>query len=80
MQEIFRIFVGIAALLFGFFFGDQLANSTKEELKQGQKWFKLIIIFSLFGSIASLVLKSDILFFSFLFIAIVTSRSLRKKN
>ena len=80
MQEIFRIFIGIAVLLFGFIFGNQLAKSTKEELKQGQKWFKLIIIFSFLGSIISLILKNDVLFFSFLFIIIVTSRSLRKKN
>lgn len=80
MPEIFRIFIGIAVLLFGFFSGGWLAKSTKEELNQGQKWFKLIIIFSLLGSIVSLILKNDILFFSFLFIAIVTGRSLRKNN
>lgn len=78
MQEIFRVFIGIAVLLVGVPIGSYLAKLTKEELKQGKKWFKLIIIFSLFGSIISLILKNDILFFSFLFIAIVTSRSLRK--
>ncbi|MCH8945421.1 MAG: hypothetical protein IIA85_00665 [Nanoarchaeota archaeon] len=79
MQDIFRIFIGIAVLLFGVPIGSYLAKLTKEELKQGQKWFKLIIIFSFLGSIVSLILKNDILFFSFLFIIIVTSRSLRKK-
>lgn len=79
MQDIFRIFIGIAVLLFGVPIGSYLAKSTKEELKQGQKWFKLIIIFSFLGSVISLIFKNDILFFSFLFIIIVTSRSLRKK-
>ena len=79
MQEIFGIFIGILALVLAFPIGFLLAKSTKEELKQGQKWFKLIIIFSFLGSIISLILKNDILFFSFLFIIIVTSRSLRKK-
>ena len=79
MQDIFRIFIGISVLLLGVPIGSYLAKSTKEELKQGQKWFKLIIIFSFIGSVISLILKNDILFFSFLFIIIVTSRSLRKK-
>jgi len=80
MQEIFRIFIGIVVLLLGFFFGDLLAKLTKEELKQGKRWFGLIIFISLIGSIISLVFGNDVLFFSFLFIAIVTIRSLRKKN
>ena len=79
MQDIFRIFIGILVLVLAFPIGSSLSKSTKEELKQGQKWFKLIIIFSFLGSIVSLILKNDILFFSFLFIVIVTSRSLRKK-
>ena len=79
MQDVFRVFIGIAVLLLGVPIGSYLAKSTKEELKQGQKWFKLIIIFSFIGSVISLILKNDILFFSFLFIIIVTSRSLRKK-
>lgn len=79
MQDVFRIFIGIAVLLLGVPIGSYLAKLTKEELKQGQKWFKLIIIFSFLGSVISLILKNDILFFSFLFIIIVTSRSLRKK-
>lgn len=79
MQEIFGFFIGILVLVLAFPIGFLLSKSTKEELKQGQKWFKIIIIFSFLGSIISLILKNDILFFSFLFIIIVTSRSLRKK-
>ena len=79
MQEIFGIFIGILVLVLAFPIGSLLSKSTKEELKQGQKWFKMIIIFSFLGSIISLIVKNDILFFSFLFIIIVISRSLRKK-
>ena len=80
MQEIFRILIGIGVLLLGFFLGDLLAKSTKEELNQGRKWFELIIFISLISSIISLIFGNDVLFFSFLFITIVTTRSLRKKN
>ena len=52
------------------------AVQTKEELREGQKWFKLMIFVSLIGAIVSLVLRNDYLLFTFLFIAIATSRSL----
>ena len=42
-------------------------------------WFKLIILICFIGAIAFLILGNDILLFSLLFIAIVSSRSLRKK-
>ena len=76
---IFEILVGILVLIMGIFIGDFLAKLTKEELKEGQAWFKLIIVKSFFGVILSLILKNDVLFFSFLFIVMVTSRSLKKK-
>ena len=76
---IFEILVGILVLILGIFIGDFLAKLTKEELKEGQAWFKLIIVKSFFGVILSLILKNDVLFFSFLFIVMVTSRSLKKK-
>jgi len=79
MKEIIKFLIGIGVLLLGIPIGSYLAKVTKEELKKGQKWFKLIIIISLIGAIVSLILSNDILLFSFLFIAIVTSRSLRKK-
>ena len=78
MQEVFIILIGIVILLLGIPFGSWLARATKEELKQGKKWFRLIIVLGFIGSIISLILRNDVLFFSFLFIAIVTSRSLRK--
>jgi|TARA_Y100000310_G_scaffold32203_1_gene30585 hypothetical protein len=77
MQEIIKLIIGILVLISAFPIGSYLAKITKEELKQGKKWFKLIILVSLIGTIISLILKKDILFFSFLFVAIVTSRNLR---
>jgi len=78
MQETLKIAIGIAFLLLGIPIGSYLAEKTKEELKQGRKWFKLIIVVSLVSSIVALIIQNDFLFFSFLFIALVTSRSLRK--
>jgi hypothetical protein len=58
--------------------GILLAKKTKDESKSGQKWFKIIIILSLIGGIVGLIIENDVLFFSFIFIAIVTSWSLKK--
>ncbi len=77
MQEILKMAIGIAALFLGIPIGLYLASITKEELKQGQKWFKIIIIASLAGSAVFLYLRNDWLFFSFAFVALVTSRSLK---
>ena len=78
MKEIIRLLIGILILLAGILIGNSLAKVTKEELKQSQKWFKLIIIISLIGGFTGLIIGNDILLFSFFFIAIVTSRSLKK--
>lgn len=77
MEDILKIAIGIAFLLLGIPLGSFLAKKTKEELKQGSKWFRLIIIISLACSVPALIIGNDFLFFSFLFIALVTSRSLR---
>jgi hypothetical protein len=78
MLEIFQLVIGILILILGIPIGNSLARRTKEELKSGQKWFRLIIILSLVGGFLGLIIRNDILMFSFFFIAIVTSRSLRK--
>ena len=78
MIEDYAFPVGIVMLVLGVPLGNLLARITKDELKQGKKWFKLLILISLISAIASLFFKKDILFFSFLFIAVVTSRSLRR--
>ena len=80
MLEIVGLFIGIAVLLVGIPIGSYLAKLTKEELSQGQSWFKLIIVKSFLGVIISLILRNDTFFFSFLFIAIVTSMSLKKRR
>lgn len=84
MQEVVKLIIGIFVLALGIPLGNYLAKLTKEELKSGQLWFKLIIILSLIGAIVNVFFNNDVLLFSFLFIAIVTSRSLiknkKKKN
>lgn len=76
MEEIFKLSIGVLVLLLGFPLGNYLAKQTREELKSGQKWFKLIIFVCSIGGIIGLIIKNDILLFSFFFIAVVTSRSL----
>jgi len=78
VEEIAKIGVGIAALLLGIPIGNILAMKTKEELRGGQKWFRIILGASLAGGLIGAVFKNDTLMFSFFFIAMVTSRSLRK--
>lgn len=80
MVELTRIFIGLFVLALGVPLGNYLASITKEELKQGRVWFKLIIILSLAGALLGLIFRNDILLFTFLFIAIVTSRSLTVKK
>lgn len=79
MQEAVKLLIGTGALALGFLIGSLLAKKTKEELNAGQKWFRIIMAISLAGGIASLVFRNDILMFSFFFIAVVTSRSLKVK-
>ena len=78
MLEILKLLIGIAVLGLGFPIGDYLAKQTKEELHDGKKYFKILIIVSAFGALVSLIIKNDYLLFSFSLIAIVTSRSLKK--
>jgi hypothetical protein len=78
MEEMFKILIGIVVLALGWGIGNLLAYMTKEELKVGKKYFKLIIYVSLIIGLAGLVVRNDWLMFTMFFIAIVTSRSLRK--
>ena len=70
--------IGILVLILAFPIGSYLAKITREELKSGQKWFRLIIIISLICSAISVAIRNDVLLFAFLFMTIVTSRSLIK--
>jgi len=76
MQEIVKLIIGCLVLVIGYFIGIILARQTKDELKSGQKWFKLIIFISLIGGLIGLIIRNDVIMFGFFFIAVVTSRSL----
>ena len=78
MQETLTLIIGIAVLILGIPIGNYLAKITKEELKFGRKWFMLIIWIGLIGGFTGLIIGNDVLLFSMFFIAIVTSRSLKK--
>jgi len=80
MPEVITLLVAVIVLLLGIPIGNYLAKVTKEELKQGKRWFKVIVILSLAGALISLILRNDALFFTFLFVAIVTSRSLESRR
>lgn len=76
MIELLKVLIGTLVLLLGIPIGIVLAKQTKEELKEGQKWFKIIIIVSLIGGFIGLFIQNDVLMFSFFFISIVTSQSI----
>ena len=78
MQDLFKLLIGIMVLLLGIPIGNLLAKVTNDEQEKGQKWFRLIIFLALIGEFAGLIIGNDIILFTFFFIAIVTSRSLRK--
>lgn len=77
MQEIIKLLIGTIILILGFPIGTYLAKTTKEELKSGQKWFKIITFGSLFAGFITLFLRNDALMFGFFFIALVASQSLK---
>ena len=78
MQEILKLVIGIAFLFLGIPIGNFLARVTKEELKDGKKWFNRIILICLIGCLIGLILRDDVLIFSLSFIAIVSSRSIKR--
>jgi len=78
MNDVIKALIGIGVLILGYFIGNILAMKTKEELFQGKKWFKIIVFSSLAGGVIGLILRNDVIMFSFFFMAIVTSRSLMK--
>ncbi|MCL5018538.1 MAG: hypothetical protein M1416_02100 [Candidatus Pacearchaeota archaeon] len=78
MQELYQILIGIGVLILGIPLGNLLAKATKEELKKRKNTFKIIILLSALGAVAFLLLGNDALLFGLLFIAVVTSRSLKR--
>ena len=77
MEEIVKIIIGIAVLVLGVPIGGLLEYVTKDEKKQGKFWFRIITILALLGGFLALIFRNDIFLFTFFFIAIVTSRSLK---
>lgn len=77
MNSIVQLTLGVVALFLAVPIGLFLAHFTKEELKQGKKYFFILCCASAVGAIVSLVLGKDIFLFTFLFMGIVTSISLR---
>jgi len=78
MQEIIKLIIGIGVLLLGIPIGTFLTRVTKDEQKKLQPEFKIITILGIIGGFIGLLIGNDIILFSFFFIAIVTSRGLRK--
>ena len=78
MNEFISFALGVFVLLLGFPIGSLLAKQTKGELKAGQGWFKIILLVSFIGAVISLIVRNDVLMFGFLFMFIITSRSLRR--
>ncbi len=77
MFELLKLIIGILILIIGFPIGFYLKKLTLDENKEGQKWFKIVILASCIGALAGLFLGIDYLLFAFLFMAIVTGMSLK---
>ena len=78
MLEVFKLLIGIGVLILGVFIGKLIAKFTKEELEGGQPYFKALAIIGLIGGIVGLIIQNDALLFTMFFIAIVTSRNIKK--
>lgn len=79
-NHMLSIFFTVLILLTAIPAGLLVAWLTKEELRDGRKWFKLIIALSLAGSVVFLVLKNEAVTLTLVYIAIATSMSLKKKH
>lgn len=80
MEEVYSILLSIGILVLGIPIGKLLARMTKEELSSGKKWFMILIMVSFVGAIISLIIKNDPLMFTFLFMIVVTSQSIKIKR
>jgi hypothetical protein len=78
MQDVIKVLIGVGVLVLGFFIGNILAMKTKEELFKGRKWLRIVVFSSLILGVVGLIIRNDTIMFGFFFMAVVTSRSLRK--
>jgi hypothetical protein len=72
------IFFIVLILLTAIPAGLLVAWLTKEELRAGKKWFKMIIALSLAGSVIFLFLKNEVVTLTLMYMAIVSYMSIRK--
>ena len=77
MEDWLKIIIALAVLLLGIPIGNLLARYTKEELKIGKKWFRLLMFAGVIGGVLGLIFQKDAIMFTFFFIAIVAGRSLK---
>lgn len=75
-----QLLVATFVVLLGFPIGIILAKLTKEELKAGKKWFKILVFLAAITSIFGLFTQNDPLLFSSLFFMAVTSKSILRKK
>ncbi len=73
-----NIIIATFILILGIPIGMLLAKFTKEELKSGKPYFKIIVYLSLIAGFTGLIIHNDILLFTSFFVAIVTSQSLKR--
>ena len=83
-MNVLTIIISIVIALSGYPIGLFIASLTEEELKQGRKWFKLIILACFIAIIIfSFLVKGEILFFlilSLVFIILIALASLVKSR
>lgn len=77
MEDVIKILISIGVLILGYFLGNILRSQTKDEQKDGRKYFIILTIFGLVFGFIGLILGKDWLMFSSFFIAVVTSRNLK---
>lgn len=78
MQEEFKLIFGTLFLILAYPLGNILRKYTGDEQKIGKPWFILLTLFGLIGGLLGLILRKDWLMFTCFFIAIISSRSLKK--
>lgn len=78
MQEEFKLIFGTIFLILAYPIGNILRKYTEDEQKIGKPWFIALTWFGLIGGLLGLILQKDWLMFIGFFIAIISSRSLKK--
>ncbi|NCN86277.1 hypothetical protein GW932_00430 [archaeon] len=78
MEEVIKILIGVLVLALGFPLGEFLKRLTLDEQVIGRKYFIILTYIGLSVGLLGLLFNRDWIMFTFFFIAIVTSRSLKK--